>query len=153
MKKIQMLAVSMVAFIIGFGVNNIAMSDIESQKIAVVDVGEVVAKSSLVQNLKKEQNKEMNELHKWLKSAQADVDKQKTQEDKDKLLKKYQDQFNKKKSQIAKNYKQKLIALDKNINDAIISEAKNKGYNIVLSKNAVLYGGDDITSSVQKIVK
>ena len=57
--------------------------------VAVVDVQAVVTKSAQVQALKKEQQTKMQDLEKWLNTAKADVKKQKTQEGKEKLLKKY----------------------------------------------------------------
>ena len=44
------------------------------QKIAVVDIQAVVAKSAQVQALKKEQQAKIQDLEKWLKSAQGDVE-------------------------------------------------------------------------------
>ena len=121
--------------------------------IAVVDVQAVVAKSGQVSVLKKEQQKKMQELDKWLKSARADVEKQKTQEGKDKLLKKYNSEFAKKKETIAKDYQTKLSAIDKSITSTIETKAKALGYDMVISKGMVICGGDDITSEIQKIVK
>ena len=66
---------------------------IAEQKVAVIDIQAVVAKSAQVQALKKEQQTKIQDLEKWLKTAQADVEKQKTQEGKDKLLKKYNAEF------------------------------------------------------------
>ena len=34
-----------------------------------------------------------------------------------------------------------------------LDELKTKGYEIVLAKGVVLYGGSDITSSISKLVK
>ena len=59
--KFRFLAVVVAAFIVGFSVNNFAMSDVPS-KIAVVDVGQVVASSSQVQALRKEQQAKAKEL-------------------------------------------------------------------------------------------
>ena len=92
-------------------------------------------------------------MEKWLKTAQADVEKQKTQEGKDKLLKKYNTEFEKKKADIAKNYQTRLQAVDKCITETITATAKAKGYNMVISKSMVIMGGDDITADIQKIVK
>ena len=36
---------------------------------------------------------------------------------------------------------------------AISTQARLKGYNMVISKGVVVYGGDDITADVQKVVK
>ena len=123
------------------------------QKIAVIDVSAVVSKSAQVQELKKDQTKKMQDLEKWLKTAQADVEKQKTPEGKEKLLKKYNDEFAKKREVMAKDYKTKLQAIDKSITETIAAQAKAKGYDMVISKTAVVFGGDDITADVQKVVK
>ena len=92
----------------------------------------------------------MQHLGKWLKTAQADVEKQKTQDGKNKLLKKYNAEFAKKKEVLAKDYASRLQAVDKSITDIL---ARLKGYNMVISKGVVVYGGDDITVDVQKVVK
>ena len=141
------LSFVLTALILGTGV---AMAE---QNIAVVDVQAVVSKSAQVQALKKEQQTKIQDLEKWLKTAQADVEKQKTQEGKDKLLKKYNAEFAKKKEAIAKDYQARLQAVDKSITETISATAKAKGYNMVISKGVVVFGGDDITADVQKVVK
>ena len=123
------------------------------QNIAVVDVNAVVAKSAQVQSLKKEQQTKMADLEKWLKKAQADVNKQQTKEGKEKLLKQYNSEFAKKKEAIAKDYKTKLSAVDKSITETITTKARALGYDMVISKSMVIMGGDDITAEIQKIVK
>ena len=87
-KQITTLAIAIAAFAIGLGFNNIAMSNIPANyKVAVVDVNAVVSKSAQVQALKKEQQTKLQELQKWLETVRADVQKQSTQEGKDKLIK------------------------------------------------------------------
>lgn len=153
-KQITTLAIAIAAFAIGMGFNNIAMSNIPANyKVAVVDVNAVVSKSAQVQALKKEQQTKLQELQKWLETVRADVQKQSTQEGKDKLIKKYDAEFAKKQEAIKKNYATKLQAIDKSITATIATEAKAKNYNLVLSKGMVLYGGDDITASIAKVVK
>ena len=145
MKKV--LSLTLMALILGSG---IAMAE---QRIAVVDVQAVVSKSAQVQALKKEQQAKMQDLEKWLKTAQTDVEKQQTKEGKEKLLKKYNAEFAKKKETIAKDYTARLQAVDKSITETISTTAKAKGYNMVISKGVVVFGGDDITADVQKSVK
>ncbi len=153
-KQITTLTIAIAAFAIGMGFNNIAMSDIPANyKVAVVDVNAVVSKSAQVQALKKEQQQKMQELQKWLETVRADVQKQSTKEGKEKLVKKYDAEFAKKQEAIKKNYAGKLQAIDKSISATIAAEAKAKSYNLVLSKGVVLYGGEDITASISKIVK
>ena len=145
MKKV--LSLTLMALILGSGIA------IAEQRIAVVDVQAVVAKSAQVQALKKEQQAKMQDLEKWLKTAQTDVEKQQTKEGKEKLLKKYNAEFAKKKEAIAKDYAARLQAVDKSITETISTTAKTKGYNMVISKGVVVFGGDDITADVQKVVK
>lgn len=140
------------AFILGLGFNTIAMSDVPS-KIAVVDVNRVVSNSSQVMALKKEQNLKNEELQKWLNTARADVEKQKTQEGKEKLAKKYDSDFQKKQQAIQKDYTDKLQSIDKDISGVIAKTAKDKGYDVVLAKGVVLYGGEDITNTISKLIK
>lgn len=141
------LSLILASLVLGTG---IAMAE---QKVAVVDVPAIVGKSAQVQALKKEQQAKMQNLEKWLSAAQADVQKQKTPEGKEKLLKKYNAEFAKKKETLAKDYQTKLQAIDKSITETIAAQAKAKGYSMVISKGVVIYGGDDITAEVSKVVK
>ncbi len=160
-KQILTLAIAALAFASGIGFNSAAMSKEAAEtpaipagyKVAIVDVAQVVAASKEVQALRKEQEAKMLELQKWLETVRADVQKQSTEENKQKLIKKYDEQFAKKQEAIKKNYASKLSSIDKNISDVITKTAKAKGYNLVLSRGIVLYGGEDITSEIAKAVK
>ena len=138
------------AIILGLSSMNAAFAD---TKIAVVDVAAVVAQSQQVKVLKQEEAKKIQDLEKWLTTVRADVEKQQTQEGKDKLLKKYNAEFAKKKETIAKDYQAKLQTIEKSISDTITQQARAKGYDIVIAKGMVLYGGDDITAEITKVVK
>ncbi len=146
MKKIILTA----AIILGLSSMNAAFAD---TKIAIVDVAAVVAQSQQVKALKQEEVKKIQDLEKWLTTVRADVEKQQTQKGKDKLLKKYNAEFAKKKETIAKDYQAKLQTIEKSISDTITQQARAKGYDMVISKGVVLYGGDDITADVAKAVK
>ena len=152
MKTKNAILLSITTLMIGFSLNNIANSA-NYANIAVVDVNSIVAKSTQVQNLKKEQQKKTTELQNWLKTVQNDINKQQTKEGKEKLVKKYDAEFAKKKAQIAKEYNEKLKTIDTNITNTIATEAKAKGYTMVLSKNVVLFGGDDITQAITGAIK
>ena len=153
MKKRNALILAAATLVLGYGINNAAMSDMAAKNIAYVDVPAVVSSSAQVQALKKENETKTKELEKWIQTVQADVEKQKTQEAKEKLIKKYNADFEKKKQDLAKNYQTKLQLIDKNISDSIAQQARLNGYDIVLSKGVVLYGGDDLTDAVKKVVK
>ena len=141
-----------IAFCLGLTMNNWAISNAPS-KIAVVDINTVVSQSSQVMALKKEQALKVEELQKWLQVVRSDVEKQKTQEGKDKLTKKYDAEFLKKQQALQKDYTEKLQKIDKDITAVIAKEANTQGYDVVLAKNVVLYGGENITGKIAKLVK
>ena len=150
--QVKLFAVIAAAFVVGFSASNFATGNVPS-RIAVVDVNAVVAKSSEVQALKKEQETKLKELQSWLNTVRADVAKQQTQEGKEKLVKKYDAEFAKKQDAIKSNYARKLKQIDKDISNVIAQEAKTQNFDVVLSKGAVLYGGTDITKDITKLVK
>lgn len=146
-KKILSLAI--VAVIAGS--SSVALA--QGSKIAVVDVQKVVNKSAQVQALKKEQKAKKEELVKFINTARADVNKQTDPKKKEELTKKYDKELAAKREANAKAYKTKLQAIDKSISATITAQAKAMGYDMVLTKGVVLYGGDDITDAITKVVK
>lgn len=150
--KFRFLTVVVAAFIVGFSVNNFAMSDVPS-KIAVVDVGQVVASSSQVQALRKEQQAKAKELVAFVEKARKEVAATTDVKKKQALEDKYNKELNSKKAAMDKSYASKLEAIDKNISAKINEQAKAGNYDIVLAKGVVLYGGTDITDAVKKAVK
>lgn len=151
MRKLNTLLIA-TAFVVGMGFNTFVMSNTPS-KIAVVDVNKVVSSSSQIMALKKEQDLKTEELQKWVTRARADVERQKTKESKEKLAKKYDADLVKKQEALQKNYTDKLKSIDKDISGVIAKEAQEKGYDIVISKGVVLYGGEDITTRISKLIK
>lgn len=125
----------------------------EGLGIAIVDVPQVVAASSQVQNLKKEQQAKTEEIVKFIEKARKDVasitdaDKKKAAEEK------YTKELQAKKTKMDNDYAAKLKTIDASISKSIEEQAKLKGYDVVLSKGIVLYGGQDITNEIIKIVK
>ena len=150
--KMKVLVVGLSAFVIGFSVNNFAMSDVPS-KIAVVDVQQVVNASSQVQALKKEQQAKAKDIVAFVEKARKDVAATKDVKKKQALEEKYNKELNNKKAAMDKDYASKLTAIDNTISAKISEQAKAGNYDIVLAKGVVLYGGTDITDAVKKAVK
>ena len=150
--KIKILAVGLLTFASGIAFSNFAMSDVPS-KIAVVDVQEVVNSSSQVQALKKEQQAKMKEVVSFVEKARKEVAATTDVKKKQALEEKYNKELKTKKTAMDKNYADKLTAIDSTISKQIEAQAKAGGYDIVLAKGVVLYGGSDITDAVKKAVK
>ena len=142
------------SFAMGLTAGNYAFSDQSAGiKIGYVDVAKLIDSSSEIKALKNAQNKKSEELKAWINSAREDVEKQKTKEGQQKLAQKYENDLIKKQESLSKSFQKDLAAIDKNIGNVIKERAKAQGYDVVLNKSAVLYGGDDITTSIQKYIK
>ena len=66
---------------------------------------------------------------------------------------KYTKELQDKKTKMDAEYATKLKAIDASISKKIEEQAVLKGYDVVLSKGIVLYGGKDISNEVIKAVK
>lgn len=153
-KSLKFLAVTAAAFVVGFSVNNFAMSDVPANyRIAVVDVQQVVASSNQVKALKKEQQTKTQDLIKYIENARKSVAAVKDEKQKKALEDKYNKELQTKRDALEKDYAKKLSAIDASISKTIETQAKTGGYNLVLAKGVVLFGGQDITESVKRVVK
>ena len=139
----------MVLFLAG----NAVLAAPQPQKIAVVDLQKIVAKSSQVQSLKTLQQKKNKELVTFIKNAQADINKQTDPNKKKTLAANYEKQIQQKREANAKEYTTKLKAADNNITAIISKKATEMGYTMVVPKSSVICGGDDITGTILQIIK
>jgi len=152
--NMKFLAIGLAAFAIGFGINNYAMSDVPANyRVAVVDVQQVVSSSAQVQALKKEQQAKAEEVIKYIEKARKDVAATSDEKKKKALEEKYNKELLTKREALEKEYAKKLHAIDTNISNAIVENAKGNNYNLVLAKGVVLYGGTDITNDIIKVIK
>ena len=125
----------------------------ETKNIAVVDVNKVVGQSKRVQDLKNEQETKVRELNMWLAGVKVDVDSRKSDEEKQTLVAEYNKQFAQRQNEIRDNYTQKLKDIENEITELISKTAQEKGYDMVVSKYVVLFGGDDITEEIMATVQ
>ena len=130
-KKIKFLVVGLSTFVIGLALGNFAMSDVPS----------------------KDHEAKTKEIVAFIEKARKDVAATTDVKKKQALEEKYNKELAAKKAAMDKNYATKLSAIDDSISKQIEAQAKAGGYDIVLAKGAVLYGGSDITEAVKKAVK
>ncbi len=149
MKKFLSLLTVATAVTIGLS-TAVSAADIS---VAVVDVPQVVNASAQVQSLKKEQQAKAEDIMKFIEKARKDVASITDASKKKAAEEKYNKELVAKKEKMDNEYAAKLKALDTSISQQIAAQAQAKGYDIVLSKGIVLYGGKDITAEIIKIVK
>ena len=124
-KKVKFLVVALSAFVIGFSASNFAMSDVPvNYKVAVVDIQQVVANSTQVKTLKKEQQAKTDELVKFVEKARKDVAAVSDEKKKKELETKYSKELQTKREKMEKDYVAKLSAIDDSISKAVEAQAK-----------------------------
>lgn len=153
-KKIIIGAIIAGAFIGGYSINSIAVSNTNPDyKVAVVDIAEVIANSAEIKTIKAEQEKQVLAMQSTIDKARQDITKEKDPAKIAQLEEKYRKQINDQKLALDTEYNKKLTAIDSKIKTAVVEKARSMNYNIVLPKNTVLFGGDDITDQVVSIMK
>ena len=153
-KEFKYLTIALCALALGASLNNYAMSDIpKNYKIAIVDVQKIIVSSEQINILKSEQKIKIKELVTFVDKAKKDIEKETDAAKKKELETKYNKELNDKKAVIDKEYTKKLSEIDKSISTIIENTAKKNNYDIVLTKNVVLYGGEDITEEIAKSIK
>lgn len=153
-KKILATFIVIGAFVCGYSINSIAVSNTSPEyKIAVVDIQQIVASSKEITALKLEQQKQMQNMQTTIEKARAEISKEKDPVKIAQLEEKYRNEINKEKLALDKSYNEKLKAIDSKIKTAVVEKARSMNYNMVLPKNTVLFGGDDITDQVATIIK
>ncbi len=154
--KYKILATIIVisAFIAGYSINSIAISNTTPEyKIAVVDIATILKNSKEINALKIEQEKQMQNMQATIDKAKAEISKEQDPEKIAQLEEKYRNEINKQKLALDTSYNNKLTAIDNKIKTAVVEKARSMNYNMVLPKNTVLFGGDDITEQVATIIK
>lgn len=151
-KSFYIIAVAILAFAIGYSTNNSAVSD-TTPKVAVVDAGAIISNSSSVKSLKAEQEKKVSEMQKTLENARAEIAKESDPAKISELQEKYRKQINDQKLALDNDYNSRMTKIDGEIKAVITEKAKAMNYDLVLPKNIVFFGGDDITDLIAKEIK
>lgn len=151
-KKFHIVVIAVLAFGLGYSVNNIAISD-TTPKIAVVDTTKIVENSSSVKSLKADQAKKVKAMQATIEKARAEISKETDQTKISQLEEKYRNEINQQKLTLDTDYNKRLTQIDTEIRNTVVEKAKSLNYDLVLPKNIVFFGGDDITDIIAKDVK
>ena len=152
-KKILVSTLIIGAFIAGYSINNIAVSNTNpNYRVAIVDIQRVVANSNEIKNLKIEQEKQIQKMQSTINKAREEISNEQDPQKISALEEKYRNEINSQKLALDESYNKKLTAIDSKIKTAVVEKARSMNYNIVLPKNTVLFGGDDITEQVAAII-
>ncbi len=151
MKKISLLTAT-IAICLGFqGV--VFCADQTTQKYAVVDVKKVVNSSNSVKKLKEERKKQKEDVIKFVKEGNAQVAAEKDPKKKEALKKQLNNDLKIKTTNYDKKYQTGLKQINNELGANISKIGKEKKYDLILTSDSVLYGGEDITKEIIKITK
>jgi outer membrane protein len=151
-KKFNVAIIVVIAFGIGYSVNNIAVSDTNT-KIAVVDTTQLITNSNEVKKLKTEQQAKLKQIQSTLEKAREELSKETDPQKAAQLEEKYRNEINNQKIAMDENYNKKVKELDNKIHIAVSEKAKQLNYDLILPKDIVFWGGTDITSEIEKVIK
>ncbi len=153
--KILIAICTAIAIFLGVSINNIALSNssTNNMKVATVDLSQLITNSASVKALKNSHEKQLNDIEKTLEQARLEIANETNPDKIAQLEEKYRKDVNDKKFQMDKNYNDKLLEIDKNIKAQVAQKAKELNYTVVLPKNMVLYGGEDITDKIASSIK
>lgn len=154
-KKILTVLVLFLVIAIGVSVNNIAFSSSSAGdlKVGTVDLSQLITTSPSVKVLKSTHEKQLAEIEKTLEQARNEIANETNPDKIAELEEKYRRDVSNKKFQMDKSYNEKLLEIDKNIKAQVAQKAKELNYTVILPKNMVLFGGEDITSLIAKEIK
>ncbi len=153
-KKFLVAVCLLAAIILGVSINNIALSSGTGEmRVATVDLSQLITNSASVKALKSTHEKQLSEIEKTLEQARLEIANETNPDKIAQLEEKYRKDVSDKKFQMDKMYNDKLMEIDKNIKAQVAQKAKEMNYNVVLPKNMVLYGGEDITDKIAKSIK
>lgn len=103
--------------------------------------------------MKAEQEKQMQNMQSTIDKARTEISKEQDPVKIAQLEEKYRNEINNQKLALDTSYNTKVKAIDSKIKTAVVEKARSMNYNIVLPKNTVLFGGDDITDEVSQIIQ
>lgn len=122
-------------------------------KYGFVDVNKVVAASKAVEKANKERAAEKKKIIKFIEESANKMNKEEDEKKREEMKNQFDLDLTAKKSEMNKSYGEKLMKINNDINAELIKIAKDKDYQLILTKEAVLYGGDDLTQDLIKVVK
>ena len=123
--------------------------DAFGQEMAVVDVSKIVSNYSKAQDVSMDLKVKEAELKTMVAEAEKSIKSANVSEQKG-LEEKYKNVLAEKQALYRQQYEQQLQSVETDIEDAIKTVSQSKNIKIVLNKNSVVYGGDDLTEEVLK---
>lgn len=151
MRKMMVLSAAVLA--VAISAQGLSFAEEVQGKYGIVDVKKVVNSSKSVNELKKQRQEQKEKVLKFVKESNAKVSAEKDPAKQEELKKKLNNDLQYMTNTYDKNYKDGLLKINDEINADIAKIGKEKQYDLILTTDAVLYGGQNITNEIVKEVK
>lgn len=152
-KRKSLIIAGVLCLVLGLFITNAAQSYPDDLKIGVVNVKSVLSSSVTVNEIKKEKINSQKELNSLFVKAKEELSKEKNPTKRKEIEKKYLKMVENKKKLSAETTGKKLAMINNNILFNIKTQAKANNFDLVLTKEVVLFGGTDITNKIIQNVK
>ena len=123
------------------------------QKIGLVDMEKVLNNYDKAKAAQADLQAKQEELQKMLIDAKKQIDNAKSDKDKEKLQQEIADKITQKSKTFKENFTQKWEVVENNVLSTIKQVADSEDYTLVMDKQSVIAGGDDITDKVMSALK
>lgn len=154
MKKSIMIAAAVIAISIGVqGISSASETNKPVKRYGVVDVKKVVNSSKSVKDLKAERAKQKEQVVNFVKNGNAKVAEETDPVKKEELKKKLNNDLKYMTTTFDKRHTEALTKINNDISSDIAKIGKERNYDLILTTDAVLYGGENITKDIIKAVK
>jgi len=120
----------------------------KTETIGVVDINKILANYTVAQEVTANLKVQENELKKFVEKSKKRIKNAKTPIERNNLKEKLSAQFNIKRNAYAKDQSEKWQKIENNVLAKIKKVAKDKKIDIILNKQSVIIGGEDITGKV-----
>ena len=123
------------------------------QKIGLVDMEKVLNNYDKAKAAQADLQANQEELQKMLIDAKKQIDNAKSDKDKEKLQQEIADKITQKSKTFKENFTQKWEVVENNVLSTIKQVADSEDYTLVMDKQSVIAGGEDITDKVMSALK
>lgn len=145
MSKIKLVITALAVLAVLFVLNITAVAE---QKIGLVDTAKILSTYDKAQAAQEELRNNQLELQKMIVNAREQLQKLESKKAKENLQQEFASKITKKNNAFKKTFTKKWDAVQNEVLATIKAVADRDGYTLIVEKQSVIAGGDDITDRV-----
>ena len=150
MHRFKLFVTALAVAVVLFVTNTTAFAE---QKIGLVDMEKILNSYDKAKAVQADLQANQEELQKMLTDAKKQIDNAKSDKDKEKLQQEMADKITQKSKTFKENFTQKWEVVESNVLSTIKQVADSEDYTLVMDKQSVIAGGEDITDKVMSALK